>query len=301
MEKYIFKNNNYERIKEELNTNGYIILRNILNDDEIQEYKNEFFNWYNNVTDLKKLHNIIEYNGIFKFHEVGNQRFAWLVRTNEKIINVFKDLWQTDELVTSFDGACYYPTDYICSERYWTHTDQSSRKKGIHCYQSFISLTNNEERTLQLYKGSNLLHEDYFIKMNIDSPSDWNIIDPSYINNIINTQVNLKVNAGDLVIWDSRTFHQNLCGNQDCMEERLVQYLCYLPKNGSGNTIDEENYRKQCFKNKRTTSHWPYPIYPVNRQPELYNSYSKDKIYIDYKSLDPPKLDDLKEQIDKLL
>ena len=30
------------RIKEELNTNGYIILRNILNDDEIQEYKNEF-------------------------------------------------------------------------------------------------------------------------------------------------------------------------------------------------------------------------------------------------------------------
>lgn len=301
MEKYIFKNKNHERIKEELNTNGYIILRNILNDDEIQEYKNEFFNWYNNVTDLKKLHNIIEYNGIFKFHEVGNQRFAWLVRTNQKIINIFKDLWQTDELVTSFDGACYYPTDYICSERYWTHTDQSSRKKGIHCYQSFISLTNNEERTLQLYKGSNLLHEDYFIKMNIDSPSDWNIIDPSYINNIINTQVNLKVNAGDLVIWDSRTFHQNLCGNQDCMEERLVQYLCYLPKNGAGNTIDEENYRKQCFKNKRTTSHWPYPIYPVNLQPELFNSYSKDKIYIDYNSLDPPKLDDLKEQIDKLL
>ena len=104
MEKYIFKNNNYERIKEELNTNGYIILRNILNDDEIQEYKNEFFNWYNIVTDLKKLHNIIDYNGIFI--AAGNQRFALVIRTNEKIINIFKDLWETDELVTSFDGAC---------------------------------------------------------------------------------------------------------------------------------------------------------------------------------------------------
>ena len=94
MEKYIFKNNNYERIKEELNTNGYIILRNILNDDEIQEYKNEFFNWYNMLQ--KKLHNIIEYNVIFKFHEVGNQYLPGC-RTNE-IINIFKDLWETDEL-----------------------------------------------------------------------------------------------------------------------------------------------------------------------------------------------------------
>ena len=291
-----------EKHKKELQENGYTIFRNLLSEEEVNEYKNEFNNWLDKVEDLRKLHSMIDFNGIFKHYEVGNQRFAWLMRTNVKIVNIFKELWETDELVTSFDGCCYYPKEYVGEERYWTHTDQSSRKKGVYCYQSFVSLTNNSERTLQIYEGSNLLHENYFETMNIDDPSDWNIIDIDYIKTLLNKQKILTVNAGDLVVWDSRTFHQNLCGGNNSNEERLVQYLCYLPKNKEGNTEREQIYRKKYYETKRTTSHWPYPMNVVPSQPLTYNYYNEENpIIIDYDSLPEPYLDDLRTKIDELL
>ena len=292
-------NMNYH--KKYLEENGYTIINNVYNQEEINEYKKEFYNWYNK-DNIKYLHSIIDGNGIFKHHQVGHQRFAWLARTNTKIIKIFKELWNTDDLVTSFDGCCYYPSEYIGEPGYWTHTDQSSRKKGLHCYQSFLSLTNNSERTLVLYKGSHLLHEDYFNTMEIDEPRDWNILDKNYVNQLIDDKIYLNVTAGDLVIWDSRTFHQNTCGTFGCNEERLIQYLCYLPKDGKGNDEKQQKQRRKFYEKLRTTSHWPYPMNVVPEQPNTYNYYNPNNlITIDYESLMKPNIDDLKEQIEELL
>ena len=288
--------------KETLELNGYVIISNVYNREEINEYYNEFNKWINSVPNLKELHKIIDFNGIFKHHEVGHQRFAWLARTNSKIINIFKELWNTNELVTSFDGCCYYSSDYSDEPRYWTHTDQSSRKKGLRCYQSFLSLTNNKERTFVVYQGSHLLHEQYFKDMGIDEPRDWNILDKDYVDNLEDKKRILQVNAGDLVIWDSRTFHQNTCGDPNCNEERLIQYLCYLPKNNPSNDLDQRYLRNKYFNTKRTTSHWVYPMNAVPRQPNMYNYYNYDNpIHIDYDELPKPELDDLLPLIKKLL
>jgi hypothetical protein len=284
----------------ELEENGYTIIHNVYNNEEIEEYKREFFDWYKNTKDVEKLHQIIHGNGIFKYFEIGHQRFTWLARTNPKI-NIFKELWNCDELVTGFDGCCYYPSDYKKEEIYWTHTDQSSHKKGRHCYQSFLSLTSNNERTLLIYKGSHNLHEHYFKTLNIDAPRDWCVLDKNYVSNLEDKKVRVKVNAGDLVVWDSRTFHQNTCGDLNCNEERLVQYLCYLPKNNIKNDKIQQNLRREYFEERYTTSHWPYPLTIVPLQP-YYNYYNQgNRITIDYASLPKPKLDDLKEEIEKLL
>jgi ectoine hydroxylase-related dioxygenase (phytanoyl-CoA dioxygenase family) len=293
----VFKEALETNIKE-LEENGYTIIHNVYNNEEIEEYKREFFDWYKNTKDVEKLHQVIHGNGIFKYFEIGHQRFTWLARTNPKIINIFKQLWNSDELVTGFDGCCYYPSDYKGKEIYWTHTDQSSHKKGRHCYQSFLSLTNNNERSLIIYKGSHLLHEHYFKTLNIDAPRDWCVLDKNYVSNLEDRKINVKVSAGDLVVWDSRTFHQNTCGDSNCNEERLVQYLCYLPKNNIKNDKIQQNLRREYFEERYTTSHWPYPITNVPLQP-YYNQ--GNKITIDYASLPKPKLDDLKEEIEKLL
>ena len=282
----------------ELEENGYTIIHNVYSNEEIEEYKREFFDWYKNTKDVEKLHQVIHGNGIFKYFEIGHQRFTWLARTNPKIISIFKHLWNSDELVTGFDGCCYYPNDYKGKDIYWTHTDQSSHKKGRHCLQSFLSLTNNNERSLLIYKGSHLLHEDYFKTLNIDAPRDWCVLDKNYVSNLEDKKIHVKVNAGDLVVWDSRTFHQNTCGNINCNEERLVQYLCYLPKNNIKNDKIQQSLRREYFEKRYTTSHWPYPLTSVPLQP-YYNQ--GNKITIDYASLFKPKLDDLKEEIEKLL
>ena len=62
--------------------------------------------------------------------------------------------------------------------------------------------------------------------------------------------------------------------------------------------VKEEKY----FEKLRTTSHWPYPMNVVPEQPNMYNYYNSDfPITIDYDLLPKPKLDDLKEKIEKLL
>jgi len=286
----------------ELQEKGYTIIPNIINEEEINEYLIEFNKWMNGIYDSDYLHNKIHYHGIFKHFEVGHQRFAWLLRTNSKIQNVFKNIWNTDELVVSFDGCCYYPLDYNKPDFFWVHSDQSPLKKGRKCVQSFVSLTENEQRTIIVYEGTHLLHEEYSNINNCTSNSDWFPIDRDYIDSISDRKRVLKVDPGSMVLWDSRTFHQNTVGNDDCNEERIVQYLCFLPKNNENNTEEQREKRIKYFNERLTTNHYPYPISAVPLQPNTYNYYNhRDPIYIDYESLKEPYLNDIYDKILKIL
>lgn len=283
--------------KIELKENGFVIIPNSINEDEIQKALALFFKWKNSIPNIDKFHNNINPHGIFKFHEVGHQEFAWFLRTRPSIINVFKKLWDTDELVVSFDGTCYIAKNCIKKDKIWTHTDQASNNSNLKCYQSFISLTSNQNRTLVVYEKSHLLHEKYFKSRNICNSKNWNLIDHNYLDTIKNSRKILKVNAGDLVIWDSRTFHQNQYGNPNS-EERIVQYICFLPKNVKENNNTLREKRKKYFLERRTTSHWPYPINVNALQPQTYGDDSK---LIDYNSLKKPNLDEFIDIIKTLI
>ena len=271
-----------------LKQNGYVVIPNVLNNYEINKATELFKKWKNSINNIDNIHNSIDPHGIFKFHEIGHQEFAWYLRTRPNIINIFKKIWKTDELVVSFDGSCYIPETCKKKDKTWTHTDQAPNSIGLKCYQSFVSLTNNEERTLIVYEKSHLLHEQYFKDRNISHSKNWNLIDIDYLNFIKSTKKTLKVNAGDLVIWDSRTFHQNQYGKINS-EERLVQYLCYLPKNVKENNKTQSQKRLKYFNEKRTTSHWPYPLNVNSLQPQTYGDESK---LIDYSKLPKPNLNE---------
>ena len=124
----------------DLKENGYVIIPNILSTEEIDLARKMFFDWKNQIEDLDKFHNMIDPHGIFKFHEVGHQEFAWFIRTRPKIINLFKKLWDTNDLVVSFDGSCYIPKDCKKTDKLWTHTDQAPNSTGLKCYQSLVDL-----------------------------------------------------------------------------------------------------------------------------------------------------------------
>lgn len=286
----------------ELENKGYTIIKNVLDDREILEYIIEFNNWMDSIPNLDELHKTIHYSGIFKYFQVGHQRFAWLLRTNPKIQNIFKKIWNTNELVVSFDGCCYYPKNNYNEDRYWIHSDQSGIKKGFQCVQSFLSLTSNKEKTFVVYEGSHKLHEHYSNLYNVTNPSDWNPISKNYVEQLEEYKKVLHVEAGSLVLWDSRTFHQNSCGPINSIEDRLVQYLCFLPKNHINNTYEQEELRKYYFDSLTTTNHFPYPMSGIPLQPNYYNSLHKDNpIYIDYKNLPLPDLDDMYDKILELL
>lgn len=279
----------------ELKEKGYCVIPNVLSHEELSIATESFKMWYNNTPNLKTFHEKSDPHGIFKYHQVGHQHFAWYLRTRPQIIDIFQQIWETKDLVVSFDGCCFIPEGVNKKDKIWTHTDQASNNSELTCYQSFVSLSSNEKTTLIVYEGSHLLHKDYF-KDKQKSSTNWNFIDHETLEQLENSKKVLKVEAGSLVIWDSRTFHQNCYGSPS--EERLVQYLSYLPKNNPKNTKAIQTKREKYFIERRTTSHWAYPIRVNSLQPQTYGDKSK---LIDYSLLQDPNLENLLDSIKQLI
>ena len=287
----------YANIKSTVEKNGYIVIPNILTPEEILEVKRLHSEWRDSIPNHDTIHNSISPHGIYKFFEAGQQEHAWVLRTNPKIQSVFKYLWDCDKLISSFDGSCYIDKSITKKDSLWTHTDQAPNSEGIQCYQGLVSLTDNKKTTLVVYEGSHKLHNIYFKTAGIKSSKNWQLIDKQTIDSLKPFKRVLDIPAGSLVLWDSRTFHQNQYGTPN-PEERLVQYLCFLPDTHPKNTTLMKQKRLKYFNERRTTSHWPCPINVNGKQPQTYGDTSK---LIDYNSLIPPKLDELHEEIMKLL
>ena len=278
-----------------LQQKGYCIIPNVLNEEEILTAKKLFFEWKQKIPNIDKIHELIDPHGIFKYHQIGHQEHAWYLRTNPKIINIFKKIWNCDDLVSSFDGCCYIKKDINKKDNIWTHTDQPSNNSNLICYQSFVTLTDNKERTLVVYENSHNFHMEYF-KDKPKSGKRWNLIDHEVLELLKESKKILEVSKGSLVIWDSRTFHQNQYGQ--IPEERLVQYLCYLPKHHKDNTKAEQEKRLKYFNDRRTTSHWPYKINVNSLQPQTYGNNNRK---IDYSLLPEINLEKYINNIKELI
>jgi hypothetical protein len=237
----------FHRLKE-LEEKGYTIVKGVLPEEKVQIASHLFYEWINEVGVKDTFYGMIK---------EGHQKHNWYIKTDPAVQDVFKQLWNTNDLVTGFDGNCWIPKDFSAMDTCWTHTDQAASKKGLHCIQGFVSLTNNVDRSLVVYEGSHLLHETYMKDRGLTGSKNWRLIDPEYLKTIQDTRKVLKVDAGDMVLWDSRTFHQSQYGSN---EERLVQYVCFLPRFHPGNTPGQQRQRFKYYRTRRTTTHWPYPL-----------------------------------------
>jgi ectoine hydroxylase-related dioxygenase (phytanoyl-CoA dioxygenase family) len=284
------------KAKSDLSTKGYAIIENVISAEQVATAKQYFIDWLATNPQVIKTHTKTNPHGIFKFGEAGHQRHAWYLRTLDEVQLPFRTIWDTTELTTGFDGSCWMTSDYKGKDRIWTHTDQAPDTKGLACVQGFVALTSNEERTLVVYEGSHLLHEAYMKEKNITGKKNWLLIEHEYLARIADTKRVLKVSAGSLVLWDSRTFHQNQYGQSG--EERIVQYICMLPKNREGNTVAQQKKRRKYFEERRTTSHWPYALNVNGLQPQVYGNKA---LLLDYSQMTPPDLTEFAEKIDRLL
>ena len=284
-------------LKQELEAKGYAIIPNVISTEQIKKAKKLFCEWRETIPDHDKIHAKVDPHCIYKYHYVGHTKHAWYLRTLPEVQAVYKKLWNCDKLITSFDGCNYMPKDLKKKDNCWTHTDQAPSNKGVTCYQGFLALTSNNERTLVVYEGSHKLHERYFADRGITSTKNWHKIAPKYLETIKDTKRALHVPAGALVLWDSRTFHQNQYGKPNS-EERMIQYICMFPDNHPKNTAAIKKKRLKYFTDRRTTSHWPCPIHVNGLQPQTYGDKSR---LIDYSAVVKYDFTELNDEIMKLL
>jgi len=92
--------------------------------------------------------------GMMKSYGIALQKEILDLKTDERVVDSFRQIWAEKELTTALDSIYIGPPPERCrfkqefntpDSKPWFHTDQSSDKKGMHCIQSFINLETIED------------------------------------------------------------------------------------------------------------------------------------------------------------
>ena len=203
-----------------MESDGYIIIRNAIN--------------YPSV----KLRKLKQDNRI-------HSKIMWQLRF--KIKKHFEKIWQTKDLVSSFDGNIIDCDSFILP---W-HVDQNSTHgNDIRCVQGLLALTNS--CATQLLVGSHKYFQSMSNRCTSNNPYEWenyNIPDTDYIWKKGLEIVTPKLNAGDLLIFDSRLVHRVIEH-----QPRSIVYVSMVPRKFISNLV--ERLRKKAYKKNYSTTHW---------------------------------------------
>lgn len=292
----------HDEIKYILEKFGVCIVPNVLNEDECNSVFNEMIWDFERRTttldtpfrfDDPSTWEILEcfkpyQNMLYKHWGIGQSQYIYdMVRSNSKVIDCFESIWDTRELICSFDAISLHLPGELCNKDYffkthWYHFDQSIIRTGKESIQGLINMldTNEEDATLSVFMKSHLFFPQYS-KKTIDEfiartgkstakdienefKDDFvKIKDLDYFFNKGCKELRITAPKGSLVLWDSRTLHQ---GSQPLKGRlnpniRSVIYVCMLP----AERISEYSFSKKIFIKRslaavsegRTTNHWP--------------------------------------------
>lgn len=276
------KTNKYETYIKELEVKGYCIIPGILSHKQCDNYIGQMWDWLEQLGTGIDRNNKYTWNdnnwpyydkGIIQNYRVGHAQFLWDLRCEQNIIDVYSSIWETDELLVSFDGMnVTRPTNITgqLEKKYWWHTDQSFLKTGRQCIQGFINLEKSQkgDACFCAIEGSHNYHEELFKTQNIEPLNlDWYELDQNEINWYLKEkklkQAKVYPPKGSLVLWDSRTIHCNYPSITDNF--RYVAYISMTP----ADKIDSFNLRnkRKAFYDLQTTTHWPHEITLFTEKP----------------------------------
>lgn len=270
----------FDTLMSTLESYGVAILPKILSKEECDEMNKGVWDYLEHITQVStcpiQRNNKSSWTTYYKLkpidgmlmhnYNIGHSQYTWNVRQNQKVIDVFSKIYNTDDLLTSFDGASFnIPPEETGfgwnNNTYNFYTDQSFCRNDFECVQSWITSNDVKEgdATLTFLEGSHKLRNEVKKMFNIDSSEDHHTFDNEeldfYKDNGCN-QKYIKCPTGSMVLWDSRTVH---CESmpfkwRSLKNFRNVVLVCMQPKQ----LCDEILIKKRinAFESLKTTSHW---------------------------------------------
>jgi len=224
---------------------------------------------------------------------IGHCAAQWFIRDIASVKQAFANVWNDEELLTSFDGvAIWRPWTYNKSWRTdegnsWLHIDQHPiGRPGKHCVQGLVNLLPTSPAT-----GGNVIvpgsHKDFAnipaqytqrldrIHSSIDHfrfPKD----DPLLANS---SPIMPHMQAGDLMLWDSRTIHCSSPGLEEPKHSdqllRAASLICMMPKAKSNEKVIAQ--RKAAVTNRTSTTNWSDRFINADEFPQILAAPDLDK------------------------
>jgi len=195
----------------------------------------------------------------------------------------FSQIWETDKLLVSMDSTILWKpwwgghaSEEPCTEG--LHMDQNPwYKPGRECFQGMVPLydVTAEVGGLQVIPKSHL----------DESKKIWKESNRQRIGDFVTLSKNdpmqkghgklVLAEAGDLIVWDSRTVHGGFVGCSPTVSEentkklaRLSQTVCMTPRSKATKLVLEK--RKKGFQTGQGFSHWPHEIHVTARATGIY-------------------------------
>lgn len=244
------------------------------------------------------------HGGILPSYGIGHSKMQWFLRDVEKVKSCFASIWQTQELLTSFDGITVWrPWTY--KEEWktnfgsdWLHIDQHPiGRPGKHCFQGVLNLmevtssTGGNVMVPQSHKRFENIPTDYGDRLSRIHPSIDHFRFPKDDPLLADTQpIMALMKPGDLLIWDSRTIHSSSPGvdkpanSRDLL--RAASLICMMPRHKTSDSVIEK--RKEAVKNRTSTTNWTDRFINADEFPQILSVEDKGK----YKLPPVPELND---------
>lgn len=279
-----------------LRENGFQVIENVIDNDFIKNLKKDMWEWLNFKTknlskpiveedesSYKSFFELYPKHGMLLQHwDSGHNPMSWKLRQDKNIIKIFSDIWNTKNLLTSFDGLSISLPPEITNRGWnqsktWFHSDQCFKRNNFECVQALINLydVNEGDATLRVLDKSHLLHKDFQDQFQIQSNDDWLKLNEVQKNFYLKklgkgSDICIKAKKGSMFLWDSRTIHQGYEPLKDRSKKniRCALYICMVP----ADNIDQLQLKKRIkyFEEKRTTNHYPKKVKPFSIIPRTY-------------------------------
>ena len=243
-----------------LDTNGYVVFSDVLTSNQKTDFFNTFkedmnilspnFSVTDNNTWIIKNYPGMFGKGMCVFNGIGQSNFMWYLRAHKSIQSIYTKLYDTNELVTSFDGCSIFCSNKQKSKS-WHHVDQNP-KNTLQSYQGSYNFYPVTEKS----SGFVLAPESHsqFVP-EVTHSKDWIMLDKD--SEWHGKVVKLLIPGNCFTIWNSKTIHANTGMVKKYVNpelDRLTCYITYLPK--SLRPANTRLNRLQGYLDGVTTSHW---------------------------------------------
>lgn len=258
-----------DRHRTELAQNGFVVIENVLTEEECDERIGEYKTWLQQFRGPGEWPKSL--NSLIRGYNAGNLEPTWKVRLAVK--SVYEQIWKTPRLLSSIETVAIGrppeegEEEFDVEGKHWLHCDQGAEKFGLHAYQGGVYLEAAEEDDWTFYvlqKSHKFLDEFY--------ASDKKVAEESARHNFFNISANnlewfkskgcellrVAVPKGGMVVWDSRLIHANarpVKGRKNPGRWRFTVLVCMTPACWA-NKSDLEK-RQAVYKSAAMISHWP--------------------------------------------
>lgn len=215
------------------------------------------------------------HGGIIPSQGIGHSEAQWFIRSVPSVKQSFAAVWGDDDLLVSFDGmAIWRPTsvnpEWLTNRGgSWLHIDQHPiGRPGFHCVQGLVSLLPTTPATggNVVVPGSHKLFgsiPDRYTERLARIPSSIDHFrfpadDPQLAET---PPIMPHVEAGDLLLWDSRTIHCSSPAVETSPSDpsqaellRAASLVCMMPRSRSNpKTIAR---RQAAVETRTSTTNW---------------------------------------------